>query len=302
MLPLFSLAFATPDGSAYRASFTPLCTSDDAVVFLLQESDHDGTYYGAQTSFRWGTYDVIAHRWRFGSMLDLHEYAELQPSEVIPPLEKRAGKGTLAELLGPRSHCGAMSPVVAADFTYSIGPEGLSVRLGAASRVLSAGDVWTFDEVGGQPDAPAPLSALTEEECRLGDAHAYVAPGGRTLLVPGADVCDLDGHPLRILDLSSAALAHAQSVVLNQAGLDALRAGQVTEAAALFSAALVYDRTNTTAMYNVACALALGGDATHAVEWLGRLPREGLAAKLAADRDFDLVRGDPVFVRFVASL
>lgn len=302
LLLLTSLALATPDGSAYRATLTPLCTSDESVVFLLQESDHDGTYYGSRTVFRWGSYDVSAGRWRFLPLLDLHDFSGIQPAEDVPPLEKRAGKGTIGDLLGPRGTCAQAAPAESDPFTYGIGPKGISVSTDGASRTLAADVVWTVQSVGDEPERVTSLADRFETDCALWETRSYAAPRDRTLLVARGGGCDNDGHPLRIVVVSTPVLAQTRSVTLNQGGLDALRAGTITEAIARFSAALGHDRTNTTATYNLACAYARAGQARDAVGVLSRLPHAGLAAKLAADRDFDGVRSDPVFVEFVAGL
>lgn len=297
-LLLVPLALATPEGSAYRAALTPVCTSDVDVVFLLQESDHDGTYYGAQTALRWARYDVISRRWRFVPLLEVHEYGQVDPGQEARAPERQVGKGALADMLGPASRCMLSDPAANDDFTYVIGAAGLSLSWGSASRALEAREAWTFDAVGGQP-AP---SENVEMDCTLAEARTFDAPGGLTLVVSRGSVCDTDGHPLRVFTVSTSALAHTKSVTLNQAGLDALRAGQIAEAILDFSAALLHDRTNTTATYNLACAYARSGDSASAVGVLSRLPKEGLAVKLRSDRDFDGVRSNPGFAEFVAGL
>lgn len=294
-LLLASIALATPEGSAYRAALTPVCTSESTVVFLLQESDHDGTYYGAKTAFRWASYDVTARRWSLVPVLDVHEYAPLEPGGDARALEKLAGRGEIAPLLGPRASCSLPDPVENDDFTYGIGPGGLTVGWESASRPVATGDAWVFTTVGGKPTAAQPV----ETECRLWDVRAFDAPGAHTLLIVRGSSCDADSHPLRVFTVATAALTHTRSVTLNQAGLDALRSGNAGEAIVRFTAALLQDRTNPTATYNLACAYARSGDAPSAVGVLSQLPREGLAAKLAADHDFDDVRRDAIFVEFV---
>ncbi|GDX79100.1 hypothetical protein LBMAG42_09110 [Deltaproteobacteria bacterium] len=294
-LVLASIALATPEGSAYRAALTPVCTSESTVVFLLQESDHDGTYYGAKTAFRWASYDVTARRWSLVPALDVHEYAPLDPGGDARAPEKLAGKGNLAQFLGPRASCSLPDPVENDDFTYGIGPDGLLVWWGSASRPVATGDAWVFTSLGEQPLVSPPV----ETECRLRDVRAFDAPNDHTLLIARGSNCDTDSHPLRVFTVAKLALTHTRSVTLNQAGLDALRSGNAGEAIVRFTGALLQDRTNTTATYDLACAYARAGDARSAVGVLSQLPREGLAAKLAADSDFEGVRGAAIFVEFV---
>src|SRR6185295_420070 len=56
------------------------------------------------------------------------------------------------------------------------------------------------------------------------------------------------------------------------------------------------------ALYNVACAEALAGNAAEAVRVLNRLAARGVAYDIAADADFDAIRSDTGFVSAAARM
>jgi cytochrome c-type biogenesis protein CcmH/NrfG len=85
--------------------------------------------------------------------------------------------------------------------------------------------------------------------------------------------------------------------------LDAHQEGDLRNAVLYFSEALTLDPANTTAQYNLACALARGGHAKAVVGKLQLLePTAALRLKIEKDGDFDGVRQDPEFRSFVEGL
>jgi len=101
----------------------------------------------------------------------------------------------------------------------------------------------------------------------------------------------------------SGPMDEAQSWLVNAAGFDAHRKGDLRAAQVYFNEALAIDDGNTVARFNLACVYGLKGDARTAVRQLQQLPAtSALREKIAKDTDFDPVREDEAFQAFVEGL
>lgn len=304
---LTATALATPGGSAYQARITPVCTTDEAAIFLVVESDHDGTYYGSRSAVRWLRWD--ASGWRALDVARVHSFRPLDPGEparpskveadvVVPGLPGWLDATTRCEPPVPRGHLDA-------DIHWEAVADGIGVRLGDVSRMSSEARWWRLSEVGAPPvpwaaDARYPHFDETGD-CPLTDPFRVQV--GDRVVVGGGVPCGLEGVPWVLVDLAATDEARIRASVLNQRGLDLHRAGKHALAADHFAAATRVEPTNETARFNLACAFARQGLDERAVATLRELaPTAALAAKIAKDTDFDGIRDSPALKAFLASL
>ncbi len=295
-----------------------VCTGGDRLALMQHSAGNAGTYY--ITDNRWhlvmidtATSDV---RWvdHGGVVVNtvnvLEDGDEPEVSYVhgdAPPLGRSLGEWGMVS-------CGAGDASYAwgyevERFGIEVSEAGVFLTLGELRKELEIAGTWDPSEISaGQfpwGEDPTALPS-TEPISHLGDSEGLVLV--RTLPLATRTVFVVErvsdfGNTQAVVAARRDAAARTMAWLANARGLLDHRSGMPELSTMWFAASLDLDPTFETARFNLACALALQGDAAGAVRQLLQLPATPeLRARIAGDGDFDAVRATPTFVGFLDEL
>jgi hypothetical protein len=308
-------ARATPPDSSH-STVTPLCRGADRLALLVRTHSNQGMHFvsavdlglvlldtGAETA------EAVLLAGIHDSLLDLQEPGQLPdrrrssaPLDLGRQLQTWGTEdcGPLPRLWLPDTDSGSLDPRVQPPTPET--PLRLALHLGDRHRALGPARLLAPEAGWSGPVSPAgwALEPADPDDLHLSPGRPVVLE--TTVAVP-VEVREPVYSSTVFAVYDRAHFDAAQGWLVNATGLDRHRAGRHREAAAWFALAAQLDPANPTPRFNLACAWARTGDAGRtATALLALRDTPGMAAKVAADADFDAVRDTPELRAAVAEL
>lgn len=312
-------AQATPPDTAH-STVTPLCRGGDRLALLVKTRSNQGMHFTQAVSIALVQLDAKAGTSEgvlMSSILDNHSETESpERSRTSTPVDMgqqlaawgTEDCGTPAPLWLPDTESGSLELQRAS--TDPTAPPELLLRLGERQRTLGptrllAPDArWAPVPAG----APPPVAQAAEATFEVDDPEDLSLALGppvlldTTVAVPVAVAGLLWSNTVYAV-VDRARFDAARAWLINATGLDRHRAGRHEDAASWFRMAAELDPEHPTPRFNLACAWAQAGRPGRTAAALASLQGiAGMAAKVAADPDFDPVRAAAPVQAAVAEL
>lgn len=314
---------ATPP-DIHQARLEPICSSATKIVYFLDFSTNQGTYYNDQSSFAWVVVDLTKGAWTIHPIVQITTSTiNSEPPDSEPEmLDLTPGKGkrlpALLREIGatrcPPRHGFEPDTPKLDEIKYLTRKGKLVVRLKKVEQVVgpvSSGPntvVLRNDDQGRSWPDTALRDCLAEQPeygaCRRSPTRELIVGRYGVLQFHSSSTSAEEGDDrdtVYVVPLQG--LMRARARLLNVIGLRLHRQKRYAEAQRWFATAVQQDPRSDVAHYNLACAHARLGAIAAAVASLERIRQaDGLRGKLAADPDFESLRDDPRFKQLIVRL
>lgn len=318
LIILLTLLFARPavatPPDAVRVDGSVLCTASSSLVGLVQVITNQGTYY--VTDARWqlmrfdavtGAVEVSSLGGSIANTLNSEGPGDDPERSAVPG---DAGAAGALERWGVRDcavrplawWAGDLSPL---ELTWTFADDGVTLGLGERSRTIPLTASVDLRHLGDRasPDGDHAPTKFEAYELYEGSSRTLAAiyPAGDHAILWLEIEEELAVRPA-LLAVERNKLDANVSYLVNAAGLDRHREGRFEDAANWFRAALKADPSNTTAGFNLVCALARSDQPDLAMRQLEAMPpSDELTGKAKKDTDVDSLRGRKDFKAWLRS-